>query len=166
MSKPFNKKSFSDRYGTMGDWAEAVYEEVRPFGKTVRFGWRRPKGVAMKYMPPIFRHMPDFYTDSGYLVEVMGLGKDSVLKSLKEEKWEALKVWQALARKAGTEIFFFIWNSYEEKYAALPYDKMKQLVAAARRKGMGEFDDGNKYFPIAWEDIIELAEWVGRWHSE
>lgn len=163
---PFHDRNFASRFGTMGDIAEQIYEQVRPFGETVRFGWRRPRGVSVKLMPQVIRHMPDYYTNSGYLVEVMGLGRDSILKSIKPDKWDALKEWQRLCRAGGTSIMFFVWNSHTEEYVVLSYDVLKELVAKSRRKGAKTFNDGKEYYPISWEDIKTNVEWIGKWHAE
>lgn len=160
----FNEQPFGYRFGKMGDEAEEIYEAVHPLGKTIRFGFRRPKGIDFKSIKDVFRHMPDYITESNYLVEVMGLGRSGVLKSVKLEKYEALKVWAFIAR-LGSGLVFFIWNSHEEEYLLLDWDAMKKIVSKYRNK-VEEFNDGNKYYPLPWGELRELATIVGKWHNE
>ncbi len=151
----------------MGDEAESVYEDVKPMGKTTRFGWRRPKGISFKKMPNNLRHSPDYYAQAGYLVEVMGLGRDGVLKSLKVEKYEALKTWRKIGNLLELEIALFIWNSAERQYVTLLWPSVVKLVAKAKRShGVQAFDDGNEYYPINWEWIVEEATWVSDYGEE
>lgn len=163
----FNELPFNQRFKSMGDEAEAVYEEAKPMGLTTRFGWRRPKGITFKKMPLVLRHSPDYYAQAGYLVEVMGMGKDGVLKSLKVEKYNALKVWKRIADLLGLELALFIWNSYEQQYVTILWPSLVKLVTKSKRSlGVESFDDGNEYYPILWEWIIKEAVWVSDWSSE
>jgi hypothetical protein len=158
----FHEKSFDQRFATLGDTAEAVYEAVHPLGKTMRYGWRRPN-ISMSKMSPVIRHAPDYYAEAGYWVEVMGCGRDGILKSLKVDKWEALKKWKQFARTAEIDLVLFVWNSFTEEYVVLSYDEVKSLVTKAKRRGIEEFHDGNRYYPILWEWIKETASFVGSW---
>jgi hypothetical protein len=158
----FHEQNFKQRFAAMGDAAEAVYEAVHPLGKTVRYGWRRP-GISMQKMSTVIRHAPDYYAEAGYWVEVMGCGRDGILKSLKVDKWEALKKWKQFARVAGVDLVLFVWNSHREEYVVLAWDEIKKLITKAKRKGIEEFHDGNKYYPIDWEWIVEVASFVGTW---
>lgn len=162
----YNKRPFGQRLNTMGDIAESVFESALPLGKVERWGWNRPKNVKITAMPKLFRFKPDYYCDSGYLVEVMGLGKDQVLKSMKVNKWESMKEWAAICRKQDTELMFFIWNSYTEEFVVLTWDEMRSVVAKARKRGVESFDDGNEYYPIPWTDCAEAATFVTKWYDE
>lgn len=163
MAGAYRNQPWNKRFGQMGDAAEHVFEQVRPLGPTIRFGWNRPEGVSVTHMPPVLRHTPDYYSD-GSLVEVVGLGRDGILK-LKVSKYDALKIWNQLLAEGdeGGECLLFVWNSAQKEWALLSWETIKKLVAKARRKGIEEFFDGNAYFPILWEDIKEQAEWVDQW---
>lgn len=164
----YRKQSFNQRFARMGDEAEAVYEAVAPLGNTTRFGFRRPKGVRFSTFPEKLRHQPDFVTAS-YLVEVMGLGRDGILKSMKVSKYEALKVWHQFAKKLGLlGVVLFIWNSSERKFITLPWDALVKEVAYSKKKyGVLEFEvDGNQYYRLDWTRLIERAPYVGDYDGD
>ncbi len=163
MSQAYRDQSFSQRFAVMGDTAEAVYETVAPLGNTTRFGFRRPKGIKFSTFPQHLRHMPDFVTAS-YLVEVMGLGRDGILKSMKTTKYEALKVWHKVAKLLGLMgLVLFIWNSAEKKFLTLPWDAIVKEVAYSKKKyGVQAFEnDGNTYYRLDWERLVKAASFVG-----
>lgn len=163
MTKPFHEQSFTKRFAFMGDEAERVYEAVKPLGNTHRFGFRRPKGIKFGTFPSGFRHMPDFITAS-YLVEVMGLGRDGILKSLKVDKYEALKYWHRLSMGfKGLGVAFFIWNSSKKNYIILAWSDIVEEVKYSKRKhGVQAFEnDGNEYYPLDWDRLVDRATFVG-----
>lgn len=163
----FHELSFRQRFATMGDEAEDVYESVRPMGATIRFGWRRPDGISFQKLPVTLRHKPDYYAQAGFLVEVMGMGKDGILKSLKVDKYEALKVWRKISSYLELDVAFFIWNSHTSQYVTLLWADMVKLVAKSKRSlGVQAFDDGNEYYPILWEWLEDVAAWVGAYGQE
>ncbi len=163
----FHDRPYDHRFQYMGDEAESVYESVKPMGNTVRFGWSRPKGINFKKLPAAMRHMPDYYAQSGYLVEVMGLGKDGVLKSMKVNKYEALKLWNKIGKMLGLELAVFIWNSHEHEYVTLMWSSIVGLVAQSKRKhGVQSFSDGNEYYALPWEWLVDAAVWKGSWYAE
>jgi hypothetical protein len=151
----YHEQSFKQRFSKMGDEAEGIYKEVEPLGKSQRLGWRRPK-VAMSRMTDTLKHLPDFYADSGYLVEVVGLGRDGILK-IKLSKYEALKEWAKVQA-----VVLFVWNSSERQWLVLGWDDVKRLVAKARNAGIEAFNDGNEYYPVQWEWCTEAVSFVGR----
>ncbi len=161
----FSEQSFSQRFQVMGDAAEAVYEAVAPLGSTTRFGYRRPKGVKFGTFPEALRHAPDFTTAS-YFVEVMGLGRDGILKSMKLSKYEALKIWHAHGKKIGLlGVALFIWNSSKKQYIVLSWkDIVEEVKYAKRADGIQKFkNDGNEYYPLRWERLVERATFVGNY---
>jgi hypothetical protein len=163
MKEAFHAQSFNKRFAVMGDVAEQVYEEVKPLGNTTRFGFRRPKGVKFSTFPVAFRHMPDFITAS-YLVEVMGLGRDGILKSLKLSKYEALKEWHKHSLKlGGLGVVFFIWNSAKRQYIILAWKDVVDEVKYSKRKyGVLAFEnDGNEYYRLDWTRLVAKATFVG-----
>ena len=160
----FNEQSFAKRFQTMGDMAENVYAEVKPLGNTTRFGFRRPKGVKFGTFPEGLRHMPDYVTSS-YLVEVMGLGRDGILKSMKVSKYEALKEWNKFARRIGLlGVVLFIWNSAKKQYMILSWQDIVDEVKYSKRKHDGPLsfqNDGNEYYPLEWERLVAKATFLG-----
>ena len=125
-----------------------MYERVLPYGKTVRMGWARPD-ISLNLMSSRIRSIPDYYA-SGFLVEVMGLGRDGVLK-LKEDKWDALRWWNT----SGNPVSLFVWNSSTSEYALIEWGVLVRLVAMGRAAGVLAFEvDGNRYYPIRWEWVI------------
>ena len=161
----FHEQSFAQRFQTMGDYAEAVYMEVKPLGNTTRFGFRRPKGVKFGSLPEGLRHMPDYVTAS-YLVEVMGLGKDGILKSMKLTKYEALKMWNQFAKRIGLlGVMLFVWNSSEKQYVVLSWgDIVEEVKYSKRTDGIRTFEnDGNQYYPLRWERLAARAAFIGHY---
>lgn len=148
----------------MGDEAEAVWLDARPLGGTTRFGFRRPDGIRFTDIPPYFRHTPDFITVS-YLVEVMGLGRDGILKSVKVEKYESLKGWDKQAKTGGLlGVALFIWNSHKKQYLVLPFSVIVEEVKYSKRKHGGPLafeSDGNEYYPMEWDRLVAKAQLVG-----
>jgi len=158
---------FAQRFAKMGDEAEDVYTTVAPLGNTTRFGFRRPKGVKFSTFPERVRHQPDFITAS-YLVEVMGLGRDGILRSMKVSKYEALKVWDKVARMLNLNgLVIFIWNSSKKQFLTLPWSVIVEEVAYSKKKyGILSFEsDGNTYYRLDWERLVAKAAYVGS-HEE
>jgi len=163
MSQQYRDQNFSQRFATMGDMAEKVYEAVAPLGNTTKFGFRRPKGVKFSTFPEKLRHQPDFVTAS-YMVEVMGLGRDGILKSMKTTKYEALKVWNAFAKRLGLlGVILFIWNSSKKQFITLTWDDLVKEVQFSKKKyGIQAFEnDGNEYYELHWDRLVERAAYVG-----
>lgn len=160
----FSEKPFDQRFSEMGDQSESVYEAVKPFGNTIRFGFRRPKGINFRKLPKTIAHMPDYMTETN-LIEVMGLGRDGILKSMKVEKYNALKIWSRVAVILGLDagIWFFVWNSSQQQFAIVQWSKMVGLIAKSKKQlGVQKFEeDGNEYYPLPWEWLLESASWVG-----
>lgn len=119
-------------------------------------------------MPSLLRHMPDYYAEAGYCVEVMGLGRDGILKSLKVTKYDVLKLWAKFLKQANIEIKLFVWNSHSKEWAILDWDNIVKLVAKSKKQlGVQSFkNDGNEYYPIKWEWILEHAEFTAPYDQE
>lgn len=163
----FSDRPFHERFTAMGDLAESVYTAVKPFGETMRFGYRRPKNVNFSHFPSTVRHQPDFLTTS-YLVEVMGLGKDGILKSMKPEKYEALKKWNKMSKMMGLlGLMMFIWNSHLNTFLIVKWSTIVDEVAYSKRKyGVQEFKDGNEYYRLDWDRLVERAASIGTWSDD
>ena len=149
----YRNRPWKERYAIMGDSAESVFHEVAPFGRAMRFGWRRPE-VSMQRMAPRIRHMPDFYCATGHVVEVMGCGKDKILK-LKVSKLDALEWWA----EAGNPVALFAWNSHLRSWVLVPLESLSPL---ARRCPLDRFREdkgtGDEYHAIPWDDLVEADE--------
>lgn len=114
----------------------------------------------MKNMDYVLRHMPDFYTESGRLVEVVGCGRDKMLK-LKCTKYEALHHWNDIQPVA-----LFVFNSHLGEWVALEWPAIVQCVDRAKVRGVKEFSDGNEYYPIPWDDLTDMALSRGEYGEE
>ena len=137
----------------MGDPAEEVFEQQSPLGTAERYGWNRQP--SFRFMERPIAHTPDYYCNSGFLVEVMGMTGDT-MRALKVSKWEAIRdYWSKMQ-----ELYFLIWNSSRKTWYLVHYDKMKTAVARSRRDGgPAAFpNDGNEYWPIQRVWLEELAE--------
>ena len=167
MSK-FRELPFSQRFATMGDTAEDVYKAVAPLGNTTRFGFRRPKGIKFSTFPETLRHQPDFVTAT-YLVEVVGMGRDGILKSIKVAKYEALKTWNKIAKMLGLMgLVVFVWNSHKHQFITLAWSSIVEEVNYSKRKyGIQEFkSDGVQYYRLDWDRLVEKATFVGSFEEE
>lgn len=149
----FSDLPFRERYKTLGDTAERVFiqlsEQGELLGTAVRVGWRRPD-FDMRHMSETLKHFPDFYTERGWLVEVLGCGRDGILK-LKKTKWHALKYWSKAQPTA-----FFVWNSAERRWVLAAYETIMKHVNRCRRRpdGEGEFtSDGKRYWALRWAEL-------------
>lgn len=161
----YSKQPWGARFATLGDEAENVYFEHKPLGPTTRWGFRRPEGVAVSKFPNAVAHTPDAVTYQHY-VEVMGMGKDGVLKSVKVEKWAALQAWQKISKLCGMTggVMLFVWNSSRKEFAILNFVSMTKLVKRSILNfGVQRFEnDDNEYYPIPWEWLAEAAVWTQR----
>ena len=161
---------YSQRRHLLGDEAENIWLAAHPLGKTTRFGWHRPldqdgKEIKTYKMPLLLRHMPDFYADIGALVEVVGCGRDNVLKSLKPDKYEGLKQWKKICDRNNIQLYVFVWNSHAEQYVLLEWADVVVLVQAAKRRGVEKFSDGNEFYSIPWEEVKGKGAFVGSWNT-
>jgi hypothetical protein len=141
---------WNNRFQVMGDTAEGAFMEwAERSGLTVeRLGWDRPR-MGVSKMSAELRHIPDYYASDGFLYEVVGMGRDGVLKGVKEDKWDSLKFWNSVQPTR-----LFIFNQAEGATVMLPWPTLVQVVARARRAGVKAFkNDGNRYYPIKWEWI-------------
>lgn len=147
----YRDQSFNKRFTRMGDEAEEIYEDELPLGTSVRFGWNR--NASFRFMENPIRHMPDYYANTGYLVEVMG-GSGNILRALKLSKWNALKDWNSFQ-----PVMVFWWNSKFKQWALIDWEGMKTLVRRGRVKyGVRAFEnDGNEYWTLEWEWVMEVA---------
>jgi hypothetical protein len=135
----FHKQDFNTRFGTMGDTAEAVYEQWAD-GNDIRFdryGFNRPRSNMFKW-PSEIRYTPDYITHDR-LIEVKGCGRDGLAK-IKQENLDALSNWQK-----HLPVWLFIWNSALEEHA---YFELSQrfYLWLPKNCSNGRFPDNNKVF--------------------
>ena len=140
-----------NRYQTMGDIAEAAFEQAADDDQKRwdRYGLNRPKSNMSRWTPNI-RYTPD-YIQHNRLVEVKGCGRDGLVK-IKQENLEALRNWEAFAEMP---VWLFCWNSQQEQSA------MFELTSRFMR-WLGDncqndrFPDNNKlYWEIPFTDCQE-----------
>lgn len=146
----FHELSFKERYATLGDPAEKAFEATAPLGTADRLGWNRPKN-SLRRMSPMLRNLPDYYTSTGHLVEVMGCGRDKQLK-LKLHKAAALTSWNEVQPVA-----LYVWNSYLAQWVVVEWDAMEELLERAKSAGVKQFHDGPKYVEISWADLLKAS---------
>jgi hypothetical protein len=141
----FHKQDFKDRFHTMGDPAEAAFQQVYEDTNMVRTGLDRPP-IAMWMLPPVIRNIPDFLLSNGF-VECMGVGRDQTLK-LKVEKFESMRTWNELFG-----VRLFLWDSHHERWSIWPVDELEEIVADAP---LDKFEnDGNVYYKITLDTFDE-----------
>lgn len=163
----YRDRPFAVRFSELGDTAEGVYLSVKPLGNTTRFGFRRPEGIKFSDVPPTMRHMPDFITTS-YLVEVCGMGRDGILKSMKVSKFTALKAWNTFCNaNEMLGVVLFIWNSHLHEFLIVGWDAIVKEVQYSKRKyGVQTFEsDGNEYYRLDWDRLRKAAATVGTFND-
>ena len=150
----FSGQSWENRFGILGDIAEGVFEEVAPLGTSLRYGFNRPP-FSLARTPDFIKHTPDYVTGTGHLVEVMGCGRDGIVK-LKLVKWGALRTWNRVTGDNDI-VVLFLWNSRTSEWSLVQWDELQQLVTQARRAGVKAFDDGNEYLAIPWVSLDRVT---------
>lgn len=147
----YHEQPFSQRFHTLGDIAEGAFEKAAPLGAAIRFGWDRPN-VTMRHMSTAIKHLPDYYTGAGYLVEVVGCGRDDTLK-FRTSKYEALQQWHRIQ-----PVQVFVYNSSRKEFVLIPWPQFRFVYRAALKDNGGEpaafENDGNTFVPIAWDRLV------------
>ena len=143
----FKDQSFNQRFGTMGDIAEAAYESWAD-AKDIRwdrFGHNRPRSNMFKW-PAFIRYTPDYITHDR-LVEVKGCGRDGILK-VKQENIEALREWGVWM-----PVWMYAWNSSTDEHGFFEIDNdfIKWLSDDLTWR---RFPDNDKvYWEIPFEEV-------------
>lgn len=137
----FHEQGWTQRFGVLGDTAEAVFDLVHP--KNHKLGLNRPP-FGLGGMDPVMRYTPDRMIRTS-AVEVMGIGRDGVLK-LKHEKLDALKTWAKIML-----VDLFVYHQTADVYYQAPLSKWN--LALARHGVDDEFDDGKTYIALSAEDF-------------
>jgi hypothetical protein len=108
----FHQQNFKQRFGTMGDTAEGVFDLVHP--KHHKLGLNRPP-FFMGGMALALRYTPDRMLRDR-VVECMGIGRDRKLK-LKTEKVEALQQWELMP---DVVVWLFVFDQHKGTYYEAP----------------------------------------------
>jgi hypothetical protein len=108
----YHERSFAQRFGAMGDKAEAIFLELNPTAH--RLGLNRPE-FSMAGMSADMRYTPDFLTRDNF-VEVMGFSSrgNNTLK-LKFDKADALVRWSILG-----PVILWVYDSGAKRYWQSP----------------------------------------------
>lgn len=141
----FHEKGWNQRFAVLGDAAEGVFDLVYP--KNHPLGLNRPP-FGMGGMDPVLRYTPDRMIRTG-VVEVMGCGRDGILK-LKHEKLEALKKWAQIM-----QVDLFVYHQTEEVYYQAPLPKWVRALSAHGTDDA--FDDGKTYVALSTVDFPTQA---------
>ena len=131
--------------------AEKVFLEVLPLGSAIKYGWDGA-GLSMAHMDPFLRHTPDFYCNTGTLVEVQGCGKDLLMK-VKLAKLDELLKWNKTQ-----DTKFFFWNSSLNQWVLT---SVEAVAALSKQYDTKVFHDGPEYKAIPWEDLLDIATETG-----
>lgn len=137
----FHRQSFQNRFQAMGDEAEGAFDEVFP--KNHKLGLNRPP-FTMTKMTVEMRYTPD-RMDATAFVEVMGVGRDRLLK-MKTEKFDALFTWTMLG-----PVDLFVWDSHKRNWYRAPIKQW--FLAAAGHGSVGSFDEGKQYIALHVDDF-------------
>lgn len=129
----FHEQSFQSRFGTMGDQAEAAFDQVFP--KNHKLGLNRPP-FSMSGMLLEMRYVPDRITRDAF-VEVMGIGTDQTLK-LKIEKFDALFAWKSIG-----PVDLFVYDSKHDRWWLAPITDWFRAVLL--HGTLDQFHDGKEY---------------------
>jgi hypothetical protein len=132
----FHEKKWSQRFGAMGDEAEAVFESVWPRG-FARYGLNRPP-IQVAALPLKLRYTPDYITSTG-LVEVQGFGRDGMFR-FKVEKYRSLVQWAA-----DWAVDVFLWDKTKKQHTTVALEDIEAILASAQA---GVYPEGKPYWKI------------------
>lgn len=137
----FHEQQFTQRIHKMGDEAEARFESEYENGWE-RFGLNRPN-VNVSMLPVMVRHAPDYVTSHGF-VEVMGVGRDRILK-LKIDKALALQQWHQIF-----PVRLFVWDSKKKKTRILEWT---ELWPSLPNYPIEQFAEGKAYWAVNVDEL-------------
>lgn len=141
----FHQQSFHNRFGSMGDQAEAVFDAVYE-GKTHALGlnrtWQNGQQLYMGKMTSAMKATPDRMV-SDHLAEVMGIGRDQTGK-FKDNKMTPLLEWEFVG-----PVTIFIYDSFNHRYWEA---SLGAWMNACLESGTREaFHDGPEYWALPVE---------------
>lgn len=145
----FKDGNFRQRFGAMGDEAEAVFEATYPRAWT-RYGLNRP-AIQLKDVPPFIRFTPDYLTSHG-AVEVQGFGNDQLAK-FKVVKLDALVEWDEIF-----PVTFFLYDKTNQRYGYSPLYSILSTI----QEGNGDlrtFPEGTPYWALPAEGL-GIEQWA------
>jgi hypothetical protein len=137
----YYQRSFAERFGAMGDKAEAAFTQVNPTAH--RVGLCRP-AFSLRDVDANLRYAPDYMTPDGF-VEVMGFSsRGSGTLKLKYEKADALRAWNMLA-----PVSMFVFDSGGKRYWIAPINDW--LAACYKHATHQRFEDDDRpYFDLPY----------------
>ncbi len=141
----FKDQSWATRYAGLGDIAESKFESVYKTGFT-RFGLDRPP-YKLSVIPARLRGRPDYETAS-FFVEVVGFGKDQLLK-IRIEKMQVMSFWHHQV----FPVEFFIYDSFNDRYVFRGLRQLDELVNKGKVQ-LGQFPEGKAYFAFSAKDLF------------
>lgn len=133
----FHKQNWNQRFQTMGDEAEGIFETVYR-NNWVRTGLNRPP-LQMHALAVPVRYMPDYLTSKSW-VEVQGCGRDKVIR-IKAEKLNSLAEWL----KLGHPVDMFFWDTTNKRYTQVSLDDVCDLCAVLPQK---IYPEGKTFYEI------------------
>lgn len=153
---PYRKQEFSQRFHRLGDQAEEAFETAcLAAGLSYEvYGWRRPR-VDMSKMSANTRATPDYWLGVGCFVEVMGCGRDGLVK-LKVEKARALDVWNDTI----DPVRFFAYSSSQNAFAFVDWSTLWSFYMDAPLRSFEV--DGKEYKAISWKGLLQESIPLGQ----
>ena len=151
--RPFSDRPFTERFESMGDEAEGMFEHYND--NWARLGHNRPKKPSgddfkLHKLALSLRYMHDYMQETPTrLVEVQGIASRPL--KIKIEKIAALEQWNNL----GTPVWFWVWSTTRQTYAELPWPDMMKLINKEDVQ-FGKYPEGKAYISIS----SKLLPWV------
>lgn len=139
----FHQQSWNQRFQTMGDEAESIFEQVYK-NNWVRTGLNRPP-LKMSSLAVAVRYMPDYLTSNSW-VEVQGCGRDKVVR-IKREKLDALTDWAFL----GHPVEFFFWDTTNKRHTQVTLGSVLELASKLEPKF---YPEGKEFVEIPTDRFI------------
>lgn len=133
----FHKQNWNQRFQTMGDEAEGIFEQVYK-NNWVRTGLNRPP-LQMSALSVPVRYMPDYLTSKAW-VEVQGCGRDKVIR-IKQEKLDSLADWEYL----GHPVDMFFWDTTNKRYTQV---SLNTVIVACSRLEPKLYPEGKVFYEI------------------
>src|SRR5688500_12749587 len=153
----YSSQSFSNRFGMLGDMAEAAFEKFCIINDFMyeRRGWDRPNLNRFYDIHPTARAEPDFVLEtlkSLLYVDCKGTGQPFV--KIKQESLDHLAHWNTWL-----PVYFFVWNSKTKMYGWLKYTATITMCETLPPK---QFDNDKKIYyevPVPrWQSLYTVGE--------
>lgn len=145
MTQPFRDKPWHKRFEVMGDIAEGEFAKRNP--NAMPFGLNRPPWRVNEMPTDAMKCTPDFLLKDRF-VEVMGLGRDQLLK-LKRYKAQALfAIWDLVGPTN-----LWVWDS--SRKVCWEAHISAWLDACWTKGRVRHFPEGTEYHELAVADFPE-----------